>query len=125
MKNGKKFDQGKTRMSLCFSQFAGALLGIAKVLTFGANKYPDPNTGDRGWENVENAVERYHDAFLRHYYELVPDLEVQDPEYPAIDKETGQLVIDHCITNLLFLRELMYRNAHDDLPLKEFNDVQS
>lgn len=62
-KPGAKLDAGKPRCDLVLGSFARALLEITKVGTFGANKYTD-----RGWETVPNAIERYSDAGLRHYF---------------------------------------------------------
>jgi hypothetical protein len=59
---GSKLDAGKDRVHLCFSGFARALREVAKVTTYGANKYT-PN----GWEEVPDAMERYPDAAMRHY----------------------------------------------------------
>lgn len=117
-----KADTGKVRMSLLTGQFRCALAGIARILTFGAKKYPDPETGDRSWVGVENAVERYTDAFERHMNYVYADTElvlrkkvhpghgvfVAQGYIPNVDAESGELHIDHAITNLLFLRTLLY-----------------
>jgi hypothetical protein len=108
-----KYDTGKLRMGLCLNQFRNALRGVASVLTFGALKYPDRATGDRSWRNIAGARERYFDAFDRHMYEVRCDVEANGNPLPSIDPETGQLHIDHAITNLLFLRTLMYGDNID------------
>ena len=41
--------------------FSLALLAVAEVGTFGANKYTRG-----GWQSVPNGIERYEDAFWRH-----------------------------------------------------------
>jgi hypothetical protein len=56
--NGRKDDGAKVRMDLLDLQF---IEDVAKVLTFGANKYSDNN-----WINVPNAQRRYVAALLRH-----------------------------------------------------------
>ena len=105
----KKYDAGKLRMGLCLTQFANPLKGVARVLTYGAMKYPDPVSGDRSWRKVVNGIERYGDAFDRHMHEVRIDINDHVHGQPyAIDAETGQLHIDHAITNLLFLRTLLY-----------------
>jgi len=57
---GAKLDAGKLPARL-IADFAPALLKVAKVLEYGAIKY-----SPHGWINVENAEERYLDAFWRH-----------------------------------------------------------
>lgn len=61
---GFKADAGKPRVGLMMRGFPRALLAVAEVTTFGANKYtPD------GWVTVENGAERYDDAQGRHLLE--------------------------------------------------------
>ena len=57
-KVGQKHDQGKPMMSLVPP---AALLEVAKVMTFGANKYSLGN-----WQHVDDLHRRYTDAALRH-----------------------------------------------------------
>lgn len=59
---GVKYDDGKIRAGLVLGDFARALSAVARVGTFGADKYTD-----RGWLEVSQARERYTDAMLRHY----------------------------------------------------------
>jgi hypothetical protein len=136
MSQGLKADAGKIRMGLLYYQFANALKGVANVLTFGARKYPCTKTKDRSWMNVPDAIARYSDAFARHFNAVSDDLERASVAgkfpadiCPALDKETGQLEIDHCITNLLFLRQLLYgSNVHLDIippAAKELTDELS
>lgn len=68
---GLKFDGGKPRMSLLPFD---ALVWVARVLTFGAKKYKA-----HSWRTVPNGLERYTDAFLRHY-EAIQRGEVYDVE---------------------------------------------
>lgn len=58
---GAKLDAGKVRPELIIRGFANALLAVAAVGTFGANKYSDD-----GWQSVPNARQRYTDAMYRH-----------------------------------------------------------
>lgn len=60
---GVKHDTGKPRCSLVLGGFSHALLEVANVGTFGAQKYTD-----NGWLTVENGIERYSDALLRHLF---------------------------------------------------------
>lgn len=55
---GLKYDGEKPRMALLPFE---ALEEIAKILTFGAKKYAPNN-----WQYVDNAMERYENALLRH-----------------------------------------------------------
>lgn len=59
--SGVKYDLGKPRPSLVLGAMAKALYEVAKVATFGAEKYSDNN-----WLLVENAKQRYTDAMYRH-----------------------------------------------------------
>ena len=68
---GMKFDQEKPRYDLLP---AGAIDDLAKILTFGANKYA-PNS----WQEVENGIERYRAALLRHTFAMQRG-EILDPE---------------------------------------------
>jgi len=90
--DGLKNDSGKILMSLLFTGCPEALAGAAGVLTFGAHKYEA-----HSWKQVE--AERYLDAFYRHMYKCHIGEE--------LDPDSGLLHIDHALTNLLFIRELM------------------
>ena len=85
---GVKLDIGKIRLGLVLSGFSTALKEVGKVGTFGANKYTD-----NGWQEVENAKERYTDALLRHLFAHF--------EGEPIDKESGLLHLAHCAWNAL------------------------
>jgi hypothetical protein len=71
---GAKLDAGKIRMSLIMEGFAPALKEVARVGTFGANKYTD-----NGWKSVPNAKQRYTDALYRHLNTEACG-EIYDPE---------------------------------------------
>lgn len=58
---GAKLDQGKVDAGLVLESFPNALLAVAKVATFGANKYTRG-----GWKEVENGMVRYKAAEMRH-----------------------------------------------------------
>jgi len=57
---GAKLDQGKIKAAI-LSDFNLALLSVAEVGTFGADKY-----SRGGWQSVPNGIERYSDALWRH-----------------------------------------------------------
>lgn len=68
---GMKHDQGKPRYDLLP---AIAIDELAKILTFGAEKY-EPNS----WQLVDNGLERYRAALLRHTFAIQRG-ELIDPE---------------------------------------------
>jgi hypothetical protein len=93
---GAKLDHGKPRVGLVLGDFAKALLEVAKVGTYGANKYTD-----HGWLSVPNGVERYTDALGRHLlYEASGELR---------DKDTGLMHAAHAAWNALARLELMLK----------------
>ncbi len=91
-----KFDAGKPRYSLVPSK---ALEGVAKVLTFGANKY-----SANSWQLVED-TDRYIDALLRHI-EAVRQGETHD-------SDSGLQHMAHVATNAMFLFEFIEKGKHD------------
>jgi len=90
---GMKFDGGKPRWSLLMEGMSKALEGVAKVLTFGANKY-----AAHSWRTVPEGKERYRDALYRHLAAIEQGEE--------LDPESGLRHWDHVICNALFLSEL-------------------
>lgn len=87
---GSKHDSGKPLMG---AVPPNALLAVAKVLTFGAEKY-----GRDNWRQVENAETRYLDAALRHINAY------QRGE--AVDPESGESHLAHAVCSLMFMIEL-------------------
>jgi hypothetical protein len=71
MSNGVKYDGEKPRMYLLPPK---AIVEVAKVLTFGAQKYDEDN-----WRKLENLQKRYSGAALRHMFAEM-DGEQLDPE---------------------------------------------
>jgi hypothetical protein len=92
---GAKLDAGKVRANLVLRDFAGALMAVAKVGTFGANKY-----SDSGWINVPDGYDRYSDAMVRHY--LMEERE-------ACDKDSELWHQAHLAWNALARLELLIR----------------
>ena len=86
---GKKYDQGKPMFSLIPPL---AEREVAKVLTFGAQKYAPDN-----WRYVEDHFSRYLSAARRHI-NMVQLGETHDPE-------TGLHHYAHAICCLMFLLE--------------------
>jgi hypothetical protein len=83
----KKFDNNKPRISLVEPQF---IVGLAKILTLGANKY-----GAYNWRKGANDIDRIKDAMLRH------TLAYLDGE--RVDPESGESHLYHIAANLMFL----------------------
>jgi hypothetical protein len=84
---GVKLDDGKLFMSLIPPE---TIIGLAEVLTFGANKYTK-----NGWQTVPEAQDRYKDALLRHFYAFQSG-ETHDPE-------SGLHHLKHVLVNASFL----------------------
>ncbi len=93
---GAKLDQGKTRPSLIFSSMPYALMAVAEVGTYGANKY-----SENGWMEVPNGIARYTDAMYRHLLAT-----------SAEDGESGLPHLAHACWNLLAVLELKLRGEY-------------
>ncbi|WP_444897912.1 dATP/dGTP diphosphohydrolase domain-containing protein [Microbulbifer sp. SSSA005] len=91
---GAKCDEGKI-MAGVLDDFSLALMAVAEVGTFGANKYTRG-----GWQQVPNGRQRYRDALWRHH--LKERHETKDPE-------TGLLHKAHKAWNALAELELELR----------------
>lgn len=96
--HGGKDDGSKGDPTMLFSGCANALNAVQQVLEGGAKKYA-ANT----WQKVPDGINRYWRAFSRHKVEVdIHGLEAVNPDF-------GLLHIDHMITDLLFIRELMFK----------------
>lgn len=84
---GLKYDGDKLRYDLIPPEIPEEL---AKILTFGANKYAENN-----WQRVEPFNERYYSALIRH-------LEAWR-KGERTDKESGFHHLSHALTNISFL----------------------
>lgn len=71
LNEGQKYDSNKPMYNLLP---ANAIDSMARVMTFGAIKYA-PNS----WQKVDNALERYRAALLRHTFAIQRG-ELLDPE---------------------------------------------
>ena len=87
MDEGTKYDSGKPRIAEMVGDFKEPLLAICKVWEFGADKYEKSN-----WKKVDNAIDRYTNAMMRHLLE-----EVDNP----IDSESGLHHAIHVAWNAL------------------------
>ena len=92
---GKKYDGEKPRMYLLPPK---ALTEVAKVLTFGANKYDEGN-----WKKLDNLQNRYTGAALRHIFAHMDGEE--------LDPETGLDHLAHAMCCLLFKLEAKLNEA--------------
>jgi hypothetical protein len=101
---GAKLDSGKIKAGLLVD-FSNALLAVAEVGTFGANKYTRG-----GWQHVLNGPERYTDAMLRHLLK-----EPNEPNDPDSDLKHAS----HLAWNALARLELMLR-----APLPEKDPIE-
>lgn len=99
VRTGIKDDIGKVKAALVLGDFAGALMSISAVGTFGANKY-----SEHGWLTVQNAINRYEDAMLRHWL-----LHKQGQIY---DAESGLPHLAHFAWNALAILELQDRSTN-------------
>lgn len=96
--SGSKLDAGKIRMGLVLGGFARALQEVARVGTFGANKYTD-----NGWMEVPNGVNRYTDALYRHLN--------KEAQGEVLDQDSKMLHAAHAAWNALARLDLMVREA--------------
>jgi hypothetical protein len=93
---GAKLDDGKVRLDLVFNGFANALNEVAKVATFGAEKYTED-----GWVTVPDGIKRYTAAMHRHLNAEARG-EINDPESDLSHAA-------HSCWNALAVLELMLR----------------
>ena len=87
MEKGIKYDSGKLRLAEMMQDFRVPLSAVCKVWEFGADKYAKSN-----WQLVDNAIDRYTNAMLRHLM-----TEVQQP----YDDESELLHAAHVAWNAL------------------------
>lgn len=92
---GAKMDAGKTDVGLLFESFPNALMGVAMVATFGANKYTR-----NGWKEVPQGRMRYAAAEGRHKLERFKGF--------LNDSESGLPHQFHEVWNALAQLELWY-----------------
>jgi Domain of unknown function (DUF5664) len=97
---GAKADCGKLRPWLVLGDFSHALEEVVKVGTAGARKYTD-----HGWLSVENAEDRYMEAYARHMIELGKGKVYDDGPTGTYTKHLA-----NAIWNLLAVLELQERN---------------
>jgi hypothetical protein len=108
MAGGKKFDQGKPRLSLVSSD---GIEEVAKVATFGALKYDDHNWRNGfKWSRVLDAAMRHLNKYNRG---------------ERIDSESGLSHLAHAAWNLLALIEFEKHNIGEDDLFKGYKDEEN
>ena len=95
MMQGVKYDGEKPKMHLLPPK---AINEVAKVLTFGAQKYDEEN-----WRKLEDLQSRYSSGALRHIF---AHLDSED-----LDPESGLSHLAHAICCLLYKLEIELENA--------------
>lgn len=98
--SGSKLDGGKILAGV-LHDFSLALIEVAKVGTYGAEKY-----SRGGWQEVPSPETRYFDAFWRH---------LLHSRYSEKDPDSGLLHEAQMIWNLLARLELKLRGRNEDL----------
>lgn len=97
---GVKYDDGKPRAALVLGAFSNALTEIARVGTFGAQKYTE-----NGWLRVPNGIARYEDAAMRHLLAL--------NRGELLDAESRLPHEAHYAWNVLAALELRLRSSNE------------
>lgn len=96
---GAKLDAGKVRPDLILSGMPRALLSVAQVATYGAEKYTED-----GWHHVPDGVNRYTAAMDRHRLK---------EGFERLDADSGLLHAAHLAWNALARLELMLRELEN------------
>jgi len=100
MTEGTKYDAGKPMVNLVIEGFPRALLEVAKVATFGAEKYEPGN-----WQYVQDGVNRYQHAAGRH--------QLKRCSGEVLDDESGLYHEAHEIWSRLAAFELRLREQEN------------
>ena len=95
-KEGLKYDDGKIKPRLILEGFPRALIAVAEVATFGADKYTE-----HGWVTVPDGINRYADAMGRHL--------LAEAKGEGLDAESGLKHAAHTVWNALARLELLLR----------------
>lgn len=101
MVKGLKLDSEKPKIKKGFLEyFPRAIIEVAKLSEFGAKKYDWGN-----WQHVENGIERYSEAGVRHLLDSIIKGET--------DPESELLHATHEAWNALAKLELILRKKND------------
>jgi len=96
LEDGNKYDGGKPKAGTLYEFFPNALMEVAKVSTFGCEKYERG-----GFHAVPNGEERYTDAMHRHL--------LQEMQGELKDEESGYLHAAHAAWGALCRLEFILR----------------
>lgn len=96
---GAKHDAGKIRAGVIILDFPNALEAVAKVATFGCQKY-----APHSWSTVPDGDDRYFDAMIRHM--------LAEAKGEIADNESGIDHFAHVAWNALALLELHLRRVN-------------
>lgn len=92
-----KYDGGKAPVYRgALSYFPRAIAAVAAVSDFGAKKY-----AWKGWEHVEDGINRYSDALARHL--------IEEGQGVMLDHDSGLLIAAHTAWNALARLELIIK----------------
>ena len=97
---GAKLDSHKPKVDLMLSGFSRALLAVAEVTTYGANKYTP-----KGWEKVKDPIARFSQAKARHMMQGYTE---------TYDQESGLSHAAHEAWNALAVLEFIIRGEEDE-----------
>lgn len=106
LSEGRKYDSGKApAFSGLFNYFPRALVAVARVSQYGAEKYEIPYE-DENWARVDNGSARYRNADGRHTLH-----ETIDGFY---DPESGEPHLAHKAWNTMAALELDLRKLEEE-----------
>ena len=100
MTEGIKYDSGKLRLAEMMQDFREPLSAVCRVWEFGADKYEKSN-----WKYVDNAIDRYTNAMLRH---------LMEEETCAFDEESHLLHAAHVAWNALARLQFILNNMQTE-----------
>jgi hypothetical protein len=95
---GAKLDDGKNQAGILLD-FSNALMAVAEIGTFGANKYTRG-----GWQSVPEGKQRYTDAMMRHLFKMQKE---------KLDPDSGLPHLAHFVWNAMAVLELDLREEKD------------
>lgn len=101
---GLKEDKGKLPMGIVIQrQFPNALKAIAECSLYGHTKYIEQDQDWLNCQRLENPIERYSDAMMRHYMDSGIDFK----EIDGGEKGSQLEHIKHAAWNMLQLLEML------------------
>jgi hypothetical protein len=97
-----KYDAGKVcSYRGAVQYFPRAITAVAEISTFGAKKY-----AWNGWEAVDDGINRYSDAMVRHL--------LAEGKGELVDPDSGLLHAAHCAWGALARLELILREKENN-----------